>query len=417
MQKPKWLTLVAILAVFALVGAACNDDGGGGGGGGGGGERIEVTVYGQGAWTGGANGLVLPSMQSAEIRFNELNAEEGYPATITFEQADTQGSGDQAPPVAQGAAEDPNTVAIMGPAFSGESRATGDTYNEAGIPFVTASATAQDLGDFDWDFWYRTVGHDGLQGALAAQYVAEVLKPDSLFILHDTTDYGQPLAETVEAAAEDAGITIAGKAGIPEPAINTGTTVNFSSIISDIADSGASTVFFGGYDVDSGPFLSQAQDAGLEVQVVSGDGSVSSSLLELAGPAAEGTLLIAPSNISNAFVEKYQAEVGGEGFSVPIYAAEGYDAASLIGEGIKSAIDGGAETPEDIRTGIKEYLDGLTEDAPFEGEAKSIFFDADTHELGLEAEDLYFFYEVVKVEGSDELTLENLGDAVTVLGG
>ncbi|MEX2459414.1 MAG: branched-chain amino acid ABC transporter substrate-binding protein [Actinomycetota bacterium] len=415
MQKPRWLTLVAILGVFALVGAACNGDGGGGGGGTpDGDERIEVTVYGQGAWTGGANGLVLPSMQSAQIRFDELNAEEGYPATITFEQADTQGSGDAAPPVAQGAAEDPNTVAIMGPAFSGESRATGDTYNDAGIPFVTASATGEDLADFDWDFWYRTVGHDGLQSSLAARWVAEVIQPESLFILHDTTDYGQPLAESVEAAATDAGITIAGKTGIPEPAINTGVTVDFSSIISDIADSGADAVFFGGYDVDSGPFLDQAATAELDVQLISGDGSVSSSLLELAGPAAEGALLLAPSNISAGFVEKYQAEVGGEGFSVAIYSAEGYDAAGLIGEGIKVAIDGGAETPEDIRTGIKEYLDGLTEDAPFEGEAKSIFFDADTHELGHEAEELYYFYEVV--QGDEALELQNLGNAVEVLG-
>ncbi|MCA1727633.1 MAG: branched-chain amino acid ABC transporter substrate-binding protein, partial [Actinobacteria bacterium] len=315
MRNPKWRGMLAVLTVFVLVGAACGKDDEPTPGATGGEDRIEVTVYGQGAWTGGANGLVLPSMQSAKIRFDELNAEEGYPATITFEQADTQGSGDQAPPVAQGAAEDPNTVAIMGPGFSGESRATGDTYNEAGIPFVTASATAVDLAEFDWDYWYRTVGHDGLQSALAARYVAEVVKPKSLFILHDTTDYGQPLAEAVESAGKEAGITIAGKAGIPEPAINTGTTVNFSSIISDVEDSGADALFFGGYDVDSGPFLSQARDAGLDIQVISGDGSVSSSLLDLAGEAAEGTLLLAPSNISSEFVEKYNEEVGGEGFS------------------------------------------------------------------------------------------------------
>jgi branched-chain amino acid transport system substrate-binding protein len=417
MQKPKWLTLVAVLAVFALVAAACNGDEPGPGDSPGGEDRIEVTVYGQGAWTGGANGLVLPSMQSAQIRFNELNEEEGYPATITFEQADTQGSGDNAPPVAQGAAEDPNTVAIMGPAFSGESRASGDTYNEAGIPFVTASATAVDLGEFDWDFWYRTIGHDGLQSDLAARWVAEVIKPESLFILHDTTDYGQPLAEAVETAAEAAGITIAGKAGIPEPAINTGTTVNFSSIISDVADSGADALFFGGYDVDSGPFLSQAADAGLDIQVISGDGSVSSSLLELGGDATEGMLLLAPSNIYSDFTTKYQAEVGADSFTVAIYAAEGYDAAGLIGEGIRQAIEGGAETPEDIRAGIKEYLDSVTsEDAQFDGEAKDFFFDAETHELGLEAEELYFFYEVERT-ADGELSLTNLGNATEVLGG
>ncbi len=99
-----------------------------------------------------------------------------------------------------------------------------------------------------------------------------------------------------------------------------------------------------------------------------------------------------------------------------IYAAEGYDAAGLIGEGIKQAIEGGAETPEDIRTGIKEYLDGVTsEDAQYDGEAKDFYFNPDTHELGLEAEELYFFYEVEST-ADGELSLTNLGNAVQVLG-
>jgi branched-chain amino acid transport system substrate-binding protein len=412
MRKRKWMSVMALLGSITLIGAACGDDDGPTDGATQPEDRIEVSVYGQGAWTGGASTLVLPGMQSAQIRFDELNAEEGYPATITFEVADTQGSGDNAPPIAQEAAEDPNTVAILGPAFSGESRASGDTYNDAQIPFVSQSATAVDLAEFNWDYWYRCVGNDDAQGRLAADYVANVLKPQSLYILHDNTDYGKPLAETVEAAAQSAGITIAGKAGIAEPAIVTGTTVNFASIISDIEASGADMMFFGGYDVDSGPFLNQADAAGLDIQFVSGDGSVSSVLMELAGTeAAEGTLLIAPSNISSEFVAKYNSEAGGEALSVPIYAAEGYDVASLIGEGIRQAIEGGATTPVDIRAGIKEYLDSLTAETAFQGVAKAYAFDPESHELVTSADELYFFY---RVAGG---TLENLGNAVEVLGG
>ena len=42
-------------------------------------------------------------------------------------------------------------------------------------------------------------------------------------------------------------------------------------------------VFFGGYDVDSGPILNQARAAGFDIPVISGDGSVSSTLIDLAG--------------------------------------------------------------------------------------------------------------------------------------
>lgn len=410
MKHRKWFSTLALLGVLTLVAAACNGDEDGGG------EtptdRIDVTVYGQGAWTGGVSSLVLPSMQGAQIRFDELNAEDGYPATITFAQADTQGSGDNAPPIAQEAAEDPNTVAIFGPAFSGESQTSGDTYNDNEIPFVTASATSVTLTGFDWEYWYRAVGNDDAQSRLAAAWVADVIKPDSLYILHDNTTYGQPLAEAVEKAAKAAGVEILGKSGIAEPAIDTGTTVDFASIISDIEASGADSVFFGGYFVDSGPFLSQATAAGLDINLISGDGSVSGDFVTLAGEAAaEGAYLLAPSNIDAAFVETYNQAYGGEALSIPVYAAEGYDVAGLLGEGIKQAIDGGATTPEDIRAGVKTYLDSLTTGGTFEGVAKDYAFDPTTHELAAAPDELYFFYQV------KDGVVVSLGNAVEVLGG
>jgi branched-chain amino acid transport system substrate-binding protein len=418
MKHRNWITTCALVGVLAIVGAACSNDSStpptGGTSTGGGGERIAVTVYGQGAWTGGVSSLVLPSMQGAQIHFDEFSADPEYPATITFVQADTQGSGDNAPPVAQEAAQDPNTVAIFGPAFSGESQTSGDTYNESQIPFITASATSVVLAGFDWEYWYRAVGNDDAQGRLAADWVANLLAPQNppLYILHDNTTYGKPLAETVEAAARDAGIEIVGKTGIAEPAIDTGTTVDFASIISDIKTSGAETVFFGGYFVDSGPFLNQARAAGLDFTLVSGDGSVSGDFVSLAGEeAAEGAYLLAPSNIDADFVDRYNQEFGGKALSIPVYAAEGYDVAGMIGEGIKQAIEGGATTPEDIRAGIKTYLDSLTTGGTYEGVAKTYSFDPESHELSTAADELYYFYQVTNG------AVTNLGNAVEVLGG
>ncbi len=414
MSKRKWQVFAAPLFALALVAAACggDDEPGGGTTPTDGVEKIEVTVYGQGAWTGGVSSLVLPSFQGAQLKFDELNEDPDYPATITFEQADTQGSGDNAPPVAQEAAQDPNTVAIHGPAFSGESQTSGDTYNDNQIPFVTASATSVVLTGFDWEYWYRAVGNDDAQGRLAADWVADEIAPETLYILHDNTTYGKPLAETVEKAAKEAGTEIVGKTGIAEPAIDTGTTVDFASIISDIKESGADSVFFGGYFVDSGPFLNQADAAGLDITLISGDGSVSGDLVSLAGEeAVERAYLLAPSNISAEFVDKYNQEYGGEALAIPVYAAEGYDVAGIIGEGIKQAIEGGATEIVDIRAGIKTYLDSLTTGGSYEGVAKDYSFDPGTHELATAADELYYFYQVRNG------AVENLGNATEVLGG
>jgi branched-chain amino acid transport system substrate-binding protein len=394
---------LALLGAFALVGAACAQEGGGGGGGGGGPEKIDVTVYAQGAITGDFNYLVIHSVNAAKLRAQELNEDPDFPATITVEDADTQGDPEQAPPVVETAVSDPNTVAIVGPGFSGESEASGDTYDEAGIPFVTQSATNPGLADQNWDFWYRSIANDDDQGTPTAQWMAQE-GYSNVFVVHDQSTYGQGLAEVVRDVLGEEGVDVAGFEGIEA-------TEDYAALISDVEASGADAMYYGGYDAQTGLIVAQARDAGLDIPVFSGDGSVSTTLLDLAGDAATDVFLSCPCNLegSGEFLSKFEAEYGEAG--VPIYAAEGYDVMSLIGEGIASAIDGGAETPEDIRAGIKEYLDGVTTDNPFEGVAKSVAFDPDTHELAAEDRtSLIYFYEA----SPGEIAL--VGNATEVLG-
>jgi branched-chain amino acid transport system substrate-binding protein len=401
----KYLRYMAVLSAVALLTAACAEEGGDAGGGDGGDgavEKIPVTVYAQGAITGDFNYLVIHSVNAAKLRAQELSEDPDFPAEITVEDADTQGDPEQAPPVVETAVGDPNTVAVVGPHFSGESEASGDTYNEAGIPFVSPSATNPGLADQNWDYWYRTIANDDDQGTPLGEWMAD--QYGSIFIVHDVSTYGQGLAEVVQETAEGAGAEVAGFEGIEA-------TEDYSALISDIEASGAEAMFYGGYDAQTGLIIAQARDAGLDIPIYSGDGSVSTTLLDLAGDAATDVFLSCPCNLegSTEFLATFEAEYGEAG--VPVYAAEGYDAMSLIGEGIRSAIEGGAEDPTAIREGIKEYLDGVTADAPFEGVAKSIAFD-ENHELAAEnRSDLIFLYEV----SPGELAL--LGSATEVLGG
>ena len=401
----KWFRYIAVLSAVALLAAACAEDEPAGGGGGGEEEpteKIPVTVYAQGAITGDFNYLVVPGVNAAKLRAQELNEDPEFPAEITVEDADTQGDPEQAGPVVETVVSDPNTVAVIGPAFSGESEASGDTYNESAIPFVTQAATNPGLADQNWDYWYRTIANDDDQGTPVGQWIAG--QYGSVFVVHDVSTYGQGLAEVVRDTAEEEGLEVSGFEGIEA-------TEDYSALITQIEDSGAEAVFYGGYDAQTGLIVAQARQAGLDVAFFSGDGTVSSTFLDLAGDAATDVFLSCPCNLegSTEFLSKFEEEYGETG--VPIYAAEGYDAMSIVGEGIASAIDGGAEDPESIREGIKEYLDGLTEDAPFEGVAKTVAFDPETHELAAENRtDLIFLYEVAP----GEVTL--LGSATEVLG-
>lgn len=408
-RKRLTLPLLATLAVLTLVAAACggNDDGGGGGSASPSGavEKIDVTVYAQGAWTGPYTFLTIPGFQAAELHAKEFSEDPTYPANITVKEADTQGSGDQAPPVVQQVVSDPNTVAVVGPAFSGETLASGDSYEQAGIPFVTQSATLPDLATQGWTYWYRTVAGDVLQGGSDGRFLAEIVGAKKLFVVNDKEAYGKGLADQVKKAAETSGAAIVGEEGVAP-------TDDYSALVSAIKSSGADAVFYGGYDADFAKIVKQGTDAGLKVAWMSGDGSVSSTFLDNAGPGVEGTYLSIASSLGSDFIAKYNAEYGAEAATVPVYAAEGYDVMGLIGEGIKQAIDGGATTPEEIRAGIKAYLDTVTVDNPYPGAAKEIAFTQPEHDLtAADPLTLMFFYQVKNGK------IEPLGDAATVLEG
>jgi branched-chain amino acid transport system substrate-binding protein len=389
-MRMRWL---ALLTAAALVGGSCD---------GGPDEPDEVaarkpqiTVYFQGALTGDFRSLVIHAFQAAQLRVDELNADEDFPAVVTLERADTEGDRLKAPSVAERVAADPETVAVIGPAFAGESEESGDTYEAAAIPFVTPSAIDPDLAERGWEYWYRTVGTEEDQGGPVGEWMAS--RHASIFVAHDQSEYGQGLAEAVAEAAGQNSAAVEKVEGIVPTEV-------YSELIAEVAASGADAFFYGGYDVQTGLIVAQARDAGLEIPIYSGDGSVSTTLLDLAGETASDVFLSCPCNLEGegGFRSSYESAYGES--RVPLFAAEGYDAASLIGEGIRSAIEGGAEEPEAIRAGIKTYLDSLTLDAPFHGVAKTIAFD-DAHELAaLDRRALIFLYEVepgrISPEGS-----------------
>jgi branched-chain amino acid transport system substrate-binding protein len=301
---------------------------------------------------------------------------------------------------------DPETVGVVGPGFSGESEASGDSYEGAQIPFVTGSATNPILGQKGWTYWYRAIANDDDQGNPAALYLANILKDKKVFVTHDKSTYGQGLAEVVRDVLGQNGVDVVGFEGVED------TAEDFSALISDVQAAKPEAVYFGGYDYTFGKIVKQAREAGFTGTMMSGDGSLSTTTIDLAGDGLTDVVLTCPCNIAGDFITKYNDAYGGKASTVPIYAAEGYDVATMFGEGIKQAIEGGATTPEEIRVGIKTYLDTITTDSPFQGVAKSYAFDPATHELA--ADDrlalIYFYKGTV---GKIDL----LGAAPDVLGG
>jgi len=294
-----------------------------------------------GGLTGDNAGLVDPMKQGAALKLKQYNA--AHDCKVTLVDYDSQGAPDKATPLAQGAVNDPKIIGIIGPAFSGETEATGDIFNNAKLPTISPSATRPNLDSHGWTTFHRAVGNDYSQGPAAGHYISDTIKPAKSFLVEDDSAYGIALAELVKPIIAS---TLVGTANV-----KTGDKV-FTTLVSTVTKSGATALFYGGYTAEAGPFLSQLRDAGWTGTFVGGDGINDNNMLAIGNAKVEGTVATCPcapaTDASKAFVDAYTAEYK---TAPAVYADVSYDIMSVFLNGI----DAGKTTRADLLAYINSY--------------------------------------------------------------
>ena len=147
--------------------------------------------------TGDAANLGAPMLQGAQLAVDQFNAA-NPDACVTLKTFDTQGDPAKAPAVAQAIIGDATILGLVGPGFSGESKAALPLFNEAGLATITGSATNAELQKSGFKVFHRILANDALQGPSIAYYVQGALKPTSVGVIDDASDYGKGLADAVK---------------------------------------------------------------------------------------------------------------------------------------------------------------------------------------------------------------------------
>jgi branched-chain amino acid transport system substrate-binding protein len=291
-----------------------------------------------GALTGADAQLGINIKDGEQLAISQYNA--ANPSVkVTIDAFDSQGDPSQANNGATKLIGD-KVVAVIGPAFSGESAAADPIFEQAGIPNVSASATNVKLAQNGWKFFHRVLADDGAQGPGDADYLVKTLGDKTVYVIDDSSTYGEGLADAVRATLKTNGGTDAGDDHISPTGADYGSTVN------KVVASKASAVFFGGYYDAAGRLVNQLRSAGYKGVFMSGDGSEDARFVSDAGGApAEGAYLscACADETSNpaaqAFVSAYRAAFG---TAPAIYSAEAYDATNFVLAAIKSGATTGA---------------------------------------------------------------------------
>jgi branched-chain amino acid transport system substrate-binding protein len=358
MERRRWLTVVATVAVLALVASACSNDDNGGTGGGtdtgsaaadefgsveiAAGEPINIgtlmVISGADAALGqdSQNGAVLAA-DYLDGTFDGTSGQLlGHDIKWTHEDDLCSAEGGQAGGTALAA--DPSIVAVIGTSCSSSALGIADTIlSDKGILLFSPSNTNPALTSEEahQPFYARTAHNDRIQGAIVAEYAADELGATKMATIADESPYTQGLVAAAEVNFEagDGSITASEQ-------INSEDT-DFKQLLRTIAEGDPDVLYAPVFVAACSLIIKQAADIMPDVSIITSDGCSSSDTIKGTGSAIDGVFVSAP-DISvfqegdfytNDFLPAYKEQFGTAPTSV--FHAHAYDATNVLFDAIE----------------------------------------------------------------------------------
>jgi branched-chain amino acid transport system substrate-binding protein len=153
-----------------------------------------------GALSGDNGALGQNMVNGAQIAFDEWN-KANKNCQIEFNKKgsssfDSQGDPAQASPLADKLVGDKKIIGLIGPGFSGETKATMPKYQEGGLQMITPGATNAALSTNGWTAFHRILANDDKQGPGIAKLIKSK-GAKAVGVIDDASEYGKGLGDTV----------------------------------------------------------------------------------------------------------------------------------------------------------------------------------------------------------------------------
>jgi branched-chain amino acid transport system substrate-binding protein len=301
-------------------------------------HKPTYTIGYEGPLSGGNQQLGLNMVYSVQLAINNANATKKLPYMLKMVKFDDQGSSTLSPAQAQSARNNKNLIAIVGPAFSGATKAAEPYYRGAHIATVSPSATAAGLATgFKNNNFMRVVAGDDIQGAADANFLVKTKKLSSVYVINDATFYGAGLADVVatHAKADGASVTTNTIPGTAQCQNGLASPSEYTAAATTIVAAKPAAIFYGGYYCDLGLLLGALSSAGYSGEIMSDDGSWTSTLIAGTSPASAANNVYLSeagggnANLTGKLASEYE-KLAHFGANNATYAAQAYDATNII---------------------------------------------------------------------------------------
>ncbi len=293
--------------------------------------------------TGPAASLGGPQVNWATYYVSQYNRT--HKTKFKYQKADTilGGPGGTAEAVKAAQSLGANVLGVVGPAGSNEVKATTPTLKNAGLGFVSGSATNTTIttDGVRTGYFFRTVPPDAQQSKDVSHYLTKVLKAKDVYIIDDQEAYSTGLADEVQAQLKAAGVTV-GRDGVSQQ------QSDFSSLIAKISRSTDLVYLPWQLPPKGKAFGEQMRTAGKgSIKLMGSDGLFDPDFASVGTNVYDSFFPLA---LTSKTVKSYKQAHGGKG---EFFGAPTYVAAQVVGGAIDRACKNGTASRAEVRAQIQ----------------------------------------------------------------
>ncbi len=318
------------------------------------------------ALTGDYANLGLDEQHGVELALKDKGSEVlGFKVELLVE--DDQCEGSPAMAIAEKFSADPQFVGIIGHMCSGSSIPASKTFEKHNFSMISPSSTAADYTARGMQNVFRTCFNDAAQGTVGARYATNILKMKTAVVLHDKSQYGQPIADNFRKTFAELGGKVLTFEGV------TRGDKDFRPVLTKIKPMNPQLVYFGGMAAEGALVMRQMRDVGITKAVyMSDDGCYSvPDFIEGAGAASEGAYITFARPAGEEYTKwaaRFEAAVG----NPPVtFAPQSYDAAMAMLMAIEKV--GKVQDDGSLMIGKKALADAIRS-LKFEGATGTVGF-------------------------------------------
>ncbi len=284
-----------------------------------------------------ANGgqTVLGGVRLAAEELNRSGGLLGYSVVVRplDDESDSDVAVAQVEQIQSAIANGEQVLGVIGHLNSGQTLAAMELYQTMSVVVITPTASEQSLTARGYTNFFRVNANDAVQATVDAEFLVNTLEAQRVAVVHNDTEYGRGLANSLEENLRTLGAEVALSLEVTEG------QARYVDEVAQIQASNADALFYAGYEIETPYLRAELADAGVDLPMLASDGAFLAATIDESNGTAEGMYVsaFAPSPRNAADAQWFEAYQAVEYRNPDTYSVNGYVAMQVLADGAQKA--------------------------------------------------------------------------------